>query len=702
MKSKQLLNLFLGLALVAPVMAHAAEALSGAGSFSGTLAPKLSVYEYVGGGNTANTRFLQRYDYQKGWSDRGASGAYLDLDLDLSYTNGKDSLAVSRRGYGFYTHSGMVRMDSENMDVSASYSQYRSASVGLDYRNRADNVAGGTDSTYTGTSDGYVARFNDDSNASRLTIDRMNYGIGMRSKSGLMRDIPSLAVKHEGYQRTGNSYATWIAGGSDFGGANPQNQRWRGYDKAVSEEMGRTSANFTASPFNWFQLAYDLSHERFDNQAKDYTMQDFAAAALADAGNTMTAANGRKPLHFIQDSTLNSHSLRLSRAFRNSSLAAGYGSSMLTQNSFATKQMDNNYSKGEIVTNNFFLSGKCQAIPSVETEAYVKSANRWNNSTFPAVGLLNAAVDQQLDLRVAAIKSMEYGVNATLRPAGAKSTLGAGWKHEVTERGFNLSTFANGIDPRRMLYKEDSASDKVFLKGTMKPLTGLVLHITPSYKWAGKVGSTVEPEEALNVKTDAGYVTAGGKVLGFYYAYTRTRNTALDYAGYNAGQNIYSVQHSAGASMSAAFSAKTNSSVGLDWNQSDYQSYYINSNKRRFESAAGFTFTNQGRSKSLVATTSLAMDTDWQVKENLRLTGGYALTRSKGDIASGLLATELASTNDGAVDNYQHVLSVGADYAYAKDLSLRGQYAFDRYQDNQYSSLSGSGHTLTASLAYNF
>ena len=104
----------------------------------------------------------------------------------------------------------------------------------------------------------------------------------------------------------------------------------------------------------------------------------------------------------------------------------------------------------------------------------------------------------------------------------------------------------------------------------------------------------------------------------------------------------------------------------------------------------------------MIDTATLAMDTDWQVKENLKLTGGYALSRSKGDTASGLIATELASTNDGAVDNYLHVVSVGADYAYAKDIAIKGQYAFDRYQDNQYSSLSGSGHTLTASLAYKF
>lgn len=702
MKSKQLLNLFLGLALLSPIMARTAEAQSPAGSFSGTLSPRLSVYEYVGGGNASDTRFLQRYDYQKGWSDRGVSGAYLDLDLDFSYSNGKDSLSVSRKGYGLYTHSGAARMDSETMSVSAFYSQYRSASVGLDYRNRADNVTGGTDPGYNSpanTNVGYLARFNDDSSGSFLRIDRSNYGVGMKSKSGPLRDIPSLSVRHEGYRRTGNTYATWIAGGSDFGGANPQNQRWRGYDKAVNETMGRTSANFTASPLNWFQLAYDMSFEKFENQAKDYTMQDFAAAAFADAGNTMTAANGRKPLHFIQDSTLNSHSLRISKASKNSSLAAGYGMSLLTQTSFATKQRDNNYNKGEIATNNFFLSGKCLAIPSLETEAYVKTANRWNNSTFPATGLLSPAGAETLDLRLAAVKSMEYGLNATLRPAGSKNSLGAGWKHEIKERGFNLGAAATSIPAQRILYKEDSESDKVFLKAAMRPVDGLVLHLTPSYQRASKVGSVAEPEEALNVKTDASYVTAGGKVLGFYYGYTRSRS-GLDYTGYSAGQRIHSALHSMGASMSAALTARTNSSISLDWNQSDFQSYYNTSNNRRYE--ATIAFTNRGKSKSLIDTTSLAMDTEWQLKESLKLTGGYSLTRSKGDVASGLLATELDSTNDGAVDNYQHVLSVGADYAYAKDINLRGQYAFDRYQDKQYSALSGSGHTLTASLAYKF
>jgi len=701
MKSKNLLKLLVA-ALFCPVIANAGETASG---FMGTLAPKLSIYEYAGGGNGANTRFLQRYDYQKGWSDRSASGAYLDLDLDLSYSNGADSFSVVRHGYGLYTHSGVARVDSETMNVSAFYSQYRSASVGLDYRNRADNVTGGTDPAYNSpanTNVGYVARFNDDSNGSFLRLDRSNYGVGMKSKSGPQRDIPSFSVKHEGYRRTGNTYATWIAGGSDFGGANPQNQRWRGYDKAINETMGRTSANFTASPLNWFQLAYDMSFEKFENQAKDYTMQDFAAAAFADAGNTMTAANGRKPLHFIQDSALNSHSLRISKASKNSSLAAGYGMSLLTQTSFATKQMDNNYNKGEVATNNFFLSGKCLAIPSVETEAYVKTANRWNNSTFPAPGLLDAIGAETLDLRLAAVKSMEYGLNATLRPAGSKHSLGAGWKHEIKERGFNLGTAATSIPSSRIFYKEDSESDKVFLKASMRPVDGLVLHLTPSYQWAGKVGSTAEAEEALGFKTDASYVTAGGKVLGFYYAYNRTRNSALNVVASttSARQSVLNGQHSAGVSMSAALGAKTNSSVSLDWNQSDFQSYYYTSSTRRYEAVTAFR--SRGKSKSLINTTTLAMDTDWQVKENLKLTGGYALSRSEGDIASGLIATELASTNDGAVDNYLHVLSIGADYAYAKDVSIKGRYAFDRYQDKQYSSLSGSGHTLTASLAYKF
>ncbi|OIO01648.1 MAG: hypothetical protein AUJ51_08035 [Elusimicrobia bacterium CG1_02_56_21] len=703
MKSKNLLNLLLA-ALFCPAIVNAQEGAAGKGWFNGTLAPKLSIYEYVGGGNAADTRFLQRYDYQKGWSDRGVSGAYLDLDLDLSYSNGKDSIAIQRKGYGFYTHSGMVRMDSELVNVSGFYSQYRSASVGLDYRNRANNVTGGTDAAYTGTGDGYVARFNNDSGGSPLRLDRTNYGVGIKSKSGPLRDIPSVSVKHEGYNRTGNTYATWVSGGGDFQSGFPL-RRWHGYDKPVNELMGRTSANFTASPLNWFQLAYDASFEKFENQARGYTIGDFKDAYYP----AMTAANQSKPLHFIQDSTLNSNSLRLSKTFKNSSLAAGYGMSVLSQDSFATKQTDNNYKKGEIATNNFFLSGKCLAIPSVETEAYVKTANRWNNSTRYAAGLFNDPTNKEsLDLKLTSIKSAEYGFNATLRPAGSKNSLGAGWKHETKKRGFLLGTNAGvSIPSQRILYKADSESDTVFLKGAMRPVDGLVLHLTPSYQKAAKVGTVAEAQEALNVKTDASYVTAGGKVLGFYYSYSRTRNTGLDYTAMTGAvtnntmsQNIHNVLHSAGASLSAAFTAKTNSSVSVDWNQSDFQNFYNTSNKRRYETA--LLFTNHGKSKSLINTTTLAMDTDWQVKENLKLTGGYALSRSEGDIASGLIATELASTNDGAVDNYLHVLSVGADYAYARDVSIKGRYAFDRYQDKQYSSLSGSGHTLTASLAYKF
>ena len=430
----------------------------------------------------------------------------------------------------------------------------------------------------------------------------------------------------------------------------------------------------------------------------------------------MSAAVARNPLHFIPDSTLTSHSFRLSRAFKNSALAAGYGMSALRQDSFAARQTDvditrngeTSYTSAKIASKNLFLSGKCQALPSLETEAYLKTGTRNNRSDFPVPGLVDPANAESLDMKLDRLKSMEYGLDATLRPAGAKSSLGAGWKREVKKRGFSLGTNAESILPERILYKEVSKSDNIFLKGVTRPMDGLVVRLTPSYKWAEKVGSTAEAEEALYIKTEASYVTAGGKSLDLYYAYTHMRNNALDYTGFDAvlgrgfgrGQEISSVLHSAGASLSAALTAKTNSSVSLDWNQSNFQSYYITSSARRYETA--IAFTARARSRSLINTTSLAADTDWQIKENLKLTGGYTLSRSKGDVASGLLGAELAATNDGAVDNYLHVVSLGADCALAKDLDLLGRYAFDRYVDNQYSSLSGRGQTLTASVAYKF
>lgn len=711
MKIKHILSVVLSSALIAPARAGAVEGLSG------VLTPKLTLFGITGGGQADRAHFLQRYDYAKSWFGQNRSGGYMDFDLSMAFTGlSGHSFRLERHGDGLTDQSGLFRYDSDSIGVKGGYGHHRSVSGGIDYQLRPNNVPGGTDPSYTGTGSGYVSQFNDDSNGAFYRLDRTNFGAEVKVKPAALGDMASVTAKHDGYRRTGNSYATWTAGGSDFGAANPQTHRWRGYNKPVEETMNRGSIGFTASPRNWFQFAYDGAVEKFVSRAQNYTMAYAASQpSVLAAGQTMTAANGLKPLHFVPDSTLTAHAVRLSRNFKNSAVAAGYGISTLGQDSFTPKQISAAYSAGKIASKNLFLTGKARIMPAVEAEGYVKYGNRRNDSTFPAAGLVTATADQTLDLRLNDLKTVEYGALAVLRPSGSKSSIGAGWKRESKKRGYtyNQTATGQGISPQRMLYAEESASDEVSLKTVLRPAAGVDFRFTPSYQWADKVGSPVDSKESLNLKADAAYTASGGTTFSLYYSRKDKRNDSHSFTNVNTPsgadgaqtpQATRNVLNSAGASVNVACTAKVNSSLSVDWTQNDFQFDYITSNRRRYEAtpAGGIVFTRRGGSRSVIDTTMLGLATEWQAADALKVSGGYTRSRSKGNVATGLLATELGSTNDGAVDNDSHSLSLGAEYEFTNTLTLAGRYAFDHYRDARNSFLSGSGHAVTTALAYKF
>ncbi|MBI5597472.1 MAG: hypothetical protein HY928_15390 [Elusimicrobia bacterium] len=711
MRIKSFLSLLVSFSMLVPTGAGAVEGLSG------TLTPKLSLFDYTGGGKAERAHFLQRYDYAKSWFGQNISGAYMDLDLSLAYSGlTGHSFLLERRGEGLSDQSGLFRYDSDYVGVSGMYGHHRSVAVGVDYLLRPNNVPGGTDASYTGTGSGYVATFNDDSDGAFFRVDRTNYGAEVKVKPALLGDMASLSVKHDGYRRTGNSYATWTAGGSDFTIGAPQSHRWRGYNRPIEETMNRGSIGFAASPMGWFQFAYDGSVEKFVSRAQNFTMAYAASRpSVLAAGATMTAGNRIKPVHFVPDSTLTTHALRLSRTFKNSAWAAGYGMSVLGQDSFTPVQITGAYGEGKIASKNLFLSGKARVLPALETEGYIKYGNRRNDSTFPAGTFLTATTDQKLDLRLNDLKTVEYGLSAALRPAGSRSSLGAGWKRENKKRGFtyNNSAGGTGILPKRMLYTEESVSDEVSVKGVLRPTEGLDIRLTPSYQWSDKLGSPLDSKESVNLKADASYMTDGGTVFAAYYALKDKRNDSLSFTNANTPtgadgsqtpQTTRNVLNSAGASMSVACTPKVNSSLSADWMQNDFQYAYITSNRRRYAAtpAGGIVFRRRDGSRSIIDTTTLGLATDWQAADSLKVSGSYSLSRSKGNVATGLLATELGSTNDGAVDNDTHSLSFGAEYGMTSALTLSGQYSFDHYQDNRNAFLSGSGHAVTTALAYKF
>jgi hypothetical protein len=285
----------------------------------------------------------------------------------------------------------------------------------------------------------------------------------------------------------------------------------------------------------------------------------------------------------------------------------------------------------------------------------------------------------------------------------------AGWRREDKSRDLTFHV-SPGITAQRSLYREDSLSDEVYATFTARPRKGLNIRITPSYLWADETGLVAEPEESLNVKLFASYVTPGGAMVSGYYNYTDDENSNNSFInavaptgadGAAVDQDIAKTLNSFGAALSLAPAERCGLSFGVDWIQSDFESFYFSTNRRRFEApTGGITFFIRDRSNYQVDTLSLSLGGTWEASEGLTLDGGYSYSLSDGDVASGLIRSELGSTIDGTIDSALHTFLLGATYQTQEWMGIWAHYTFDDYTDDSYDLLSGSLHTLTVGLAF--
>lgn len=700
--------------LVAPTLWAADTAQEGT-VVSGEITPKLYVFDYFKGAGADSTQFLERYNYQKGIGDDNRSGFYLDADLNIIATDAKrDVFVLERQGFGAYNHRGTVKADSDTLGFSGYYTNFRSATGGLSFLYNPNLVSGGTDPLYfpagsANTNDGFVAQFNNDSPGQTLyKIDRTTYGAGLALKPQLFGTSATAALSYDGYKRDGNRFASYVAGGSDVTGAAARAlQRWRGFDMPVDERMNRYTLNLGGAP-GGFTLSYEGSLEKFDNKARDVLMGDFSS----NYGGFFAAASATKPLHFVPDSTLISNNVRLAKSFASTAVAAGYGLSILDQDSFTQNQQTNGYNTGKITTNSAYLNVTSNALSSVGLEGFVKYNNRDNDSTFPAGSLISPAVNQALGVRIDKITTMNYGLAATFRPTTLKSTVTAGWKREDKDRDLTWSTAAAGdsIQPQRSLYKEKTVSDEVYVNWVARPMQGMILRVTPAYVWANETGQVTEPEKAFNLKTKLSYAASNGMLASGYYNYKSNKNANNAFTSSSAGgaattsitQDTNKNQQAAGVSLNMPVSEWINTSASLSWMQDDFETYYLSSDRRRFEApTSALTFLTRDRSNYNVDTYVLTLGGDWQVTDALRYNGSYTYSQSKGNTASGLILSELP-TIDGTINNSAHTLTLGGDYALKKGVKLKGSYAYDYYTDKVYSGLTGGYHTLMLGVTLGF
>jgi hypothetical protein len=720
--------------LLAAAMAQVHAAESAGTSVTGEITPKLYYFNYTDGPGAGLTPYLQSYGGQQSWSGDRDDGFYADLDLDLTLSGEQgDILTLERQGFGLDNHRGSMKGGNESIGFKGYYSHFRSNAHGVDYVNRPGTADNPTDPEYFmavgHTNSGFVSKFNDDSQGqSNYHTERTRYGVGVKFKPGLLGKGTSLSLNFDGYNRDGNKFATWVAGNGDFVNssdpaaltADPETtgirtpQRWRGYDKPVDEKMGKMSLNFTASPAGMFQFAYDGSYERFNSQARTYLIGD--VAGLLTNGVTVSPGGAMWPQHFAPDSTLMTHAMRVSKTFGSTAVAAGLGMSKLEQDSFTDFQIDSGFVRGEVGTENAFLNLNHRLSRTVGLEGYIKYFNRDNDSTESAPGLLERDVRDAWGLRIANIESMSYGLSANFRGLPVKSSLTAGWNREDSDRDllWNSIPAADNLGqwPTVSLIREETVSDEIYMKWVARPLPGMTLRVTPSYIWADKTAFVTLPEESLNLKTALGYTIDDSVQINGYYNFKDKENGNQSFTNSNKpadgnvvlgteySQKADDIFHAAGVSLNLTPMEQLNASVSLDWVQNDFETYFFGTNVRRFET--NIMFDPRGTSVFKVDTWSLSLNGEYRSSERLLLSAGYTFSKSDGDLRTVSATTSPVGTDvvNDKIDNTLHSFTLGANYGLKKNMTLRGSYVYDRYEDDAYDALSGGAHTLMAGVSF--
>lgn len=717
---KKILALAVASLFAAPL--YAAEQSTDGIVISGEVTAKLFAFDYFKGTDSSRTQFLERYNYQKGISDDNRSGAYLDLDLDIVANNGqRDVFVLKRDSFGEYNQRNILKAASDLFGLSGYYTNFRSSSAGLGFLYSPGQIpSGGVDTSYGAASQtGFVRQFNNDSlGQSIFKVDRQTYGIGIDLKPELLTNKLSASLAYDGYSRDGNRFATYVLGNGDLTGANAVKRplRWRGFDAPIDEKMNRYTFNLNGSP-GGFNLGYEGRIEKFES-SRNFTIGDFGAQITAQAGTVAPAslAVARRPIQYAPDSTLISNNFRFAKNFGATSVAAGYGLSVLEQDSFSPQQQFVGYSTGKITTNSAYASVSSNIISGVGLDGFLRYNHRKNNSDFPVTGLITPTVTEGLDVRINKIEVLSYGASATLRPGLLKSTVTIGWKHEDKDRDLTWSKWGSGvvsINQAQTLYRNDSRMDEIYLKWVARPIQGVILRVTPSYALANNTGLVTEPEKAFNLKTQLSYTTSQSIQTSAYYNYKRAENSNNAFSSSAAGgalgasvkQETEKTLQSAGVSVNIPISEWINTYASVSWMEDDFSSFFLRNDARRYDApTAAINFLGIDQSNYKIDSYVVSLGGDWQVSDPLRLNAGYTWTQSKGSTASGYVGAQLAAGNsiDGVINNSVHTLSVGVDYELKKRLKLRGTYVYDYYTDNAYTALTGAYQSLMVGVSLGF
>ena len=103
--------------------------------WSGSITPRLFLFDYFDESRENATPYVERYDVQKSISGDTRSGSYPDVDVDLTYGDDRrDLFILERRGFGQYNHRGTALYSDDGFSASASYRRYRSIPGAIDFQ----------------------------------------------------------------------------------------------------------------------------------------------------------------------------------------------------------------------------------------------------------------------------------------------------------------------------------------------------------------------------------------------------------------------------------------------------------------------------------------------------------------------------------------------------------------------------------------
>ncbi|WP_296757231.1 MtrB/PioB family outer membrane beta-barrel protein [Thioalkalivibrio sp.] len=710
------LALGVGALALAPIATLATENVPFQPGTSGYLTPKIYAFDYFRGAGSAFGQFLEIYDFQRSMlSGSRRSGLYADVDFGLRIADeDRELLVLERVAHGRYNQRGFLQLNNQYGNAGAYYSNFRTASGSVGYLYNANNVEGAlTPAAFfpaeTNTNSGYLAQFNDDSQRRRFDVTRLRYGMDLNLDSSITGGLLAAGAAIDGYNRTGHQFNTYVFGGGDVREAvtnapTPQRalQRWRGFDQDVDESNRRITMYTTLTPRDLGVLDYEFVFERY-SVSEQQRIQGDVNQILPPEWQFNADGNPLRPLGFVPDSNLIRHSLRGTRNFGSRvAVAAGYGQSILKQESFTNPQFVSGFD-GEISTSNWYVNAAANLRPGMRLSGFVRYNDRDNDSTFPAPGLITTTA---VTVRINSLETTRYGLNFNYRLRQMRTTVDLGWERVDTQRDLTYrDPSVNRIAPERSLYDDQTKYDEFSLRLVSRIGKRTTLRLSPSIVSGKSSGNITDPDDEIRLRSILSHVTENGTLINAYYNYSNRTNDTLSWLGTDGievFQDYERQNQSAGLNLAFAISPALRANAGIAWLQDFTDAIWFASNRRRYEAPGNpVVFVRRDNSQHDVDTYVLNASLDWQVNERLSTQAAYTFTRTDGTTASGEIYDVLPLV-DRDLDTTLHSFQLLGVYGLSDRTSLTGMYRLEYFDDDTFGDLKGGYHSIMAGWRYQF